>query len=348
MSKSVAGSDLSPEELDEGVIQDKLDHLCKPPGSLGKLEEIAFTLCRIQRTLTPVTQPRHVTVFAADHGVTCEGVTAWPSSVTAAVVKVMQKERTASGVFAKSLNCGYEVIDVGLLKPLGEQDSRVTHAARRCGTNNLLREQAMTETDFDQAWQVGVDSAARAASAGHKLLIGGEMGIGNTTAASCLISLLAEANPQSVVGRGAGIDDAMLTHKQNVVGEAVERVHFLGALTPKKIACEVGGLEIVALAGFYFEGARLGATLLIDGLISTSAALLAGSLNPAAAKNMIAGHRSTEPGHIIALQQLQLDPILDLKMRLGEGTGALAALPLLDLAAAMMNEMSALSDLELT
>lgn len=336
------------EEVDTEAVQNKLDSLCKPPGSLGSLESVAAKLCSIQNTLTPATRPRHVTVFAADHGVVCEGVTAWPSEVTAAVVTVMQQERTASGVFARSLGCGYEVVDVGLLKPLDGPGSSVIDVARRRSTGNLLREPAMSQTDFEHAWNVGVECAARACAAGRVLLIGGEMGIGNTTAASCLIGLLTDdANPKRLVGRGAGIGDAMLSRKQQVVSEAIDRVRALGTVTSQDIACEVGGLEIVALAGFYVEGARLGATLLIDGLIATSAALLAESLHPSVRNSMIAGHCSTEPGHTAALQQLNLDPILDLNMRLGEATGALAALPLLDLAAAMMNDMATLSELEL-
>jgi len=251
-------------------------------------------------------------------------------------------------VFARSLDCGYEVVDVGLLEQLDDLHSSVIDVARRRGTRNLLREPAMSQADFEHVWNVGVERAARACAAGHVLLIGGEMGIGNTTTASCLIGLLTDdSNPERLVGRGAGIDDTMLNRKQQVVIEAINRVRELGAVAPRGIACEVGGLEIVALAGFYTEGARLGATLLIDGLIATSAALLAESLHPSVRDNMIAGHCSTEPGHKAALHQLNLDPILDLNMRLGEATGALAALPLLDLAAAMMTDMATLSELEL-
>ncbi len=330
------------------LIAQKLNGLCKPPGSLGDIETVATLLCRIQGTLCPVTKPRHVTIFAADHGVTCEGVTAWPSEVTGAVVKVMQSGRTASGVFARSLDCGYEAIDVGLLTPADTASSSLPFASSRRGTGNILREPAMSIKEFEHAWSVGAECARRACDAGNVLLVGGEMGIGNTTVASCLIGLLTDAKPESLVGRGAGVGDEGLARKQNVVRLSIERVRALNLASPKEIAAQAGGLEIVALAGFYFEGAIRGATLLIDGLIATSAALVAFAIDPMVASKMIAGHRSTEPGHMVALERLGLTPVLDLKMRLGEGTGAIAALPILDLAASMMNNMATIDELSST
>lgn len=332
------------------LISDKLDRLCKPPGSLGDLEAVAALLCRIQRTVSPETRPRHVCIFAADHGVTCEGVTAWPSEVTGAVVKVMRFGRSASGVFAQLLDCGYEVVDIGLLAPVKEHsiapEFAIVDAAMRRGTGNILREPAMSMTEFEHAWSVGADRARIACEAGNRLLIGGEMGIGNTTAASCLIGLLTGVEPESVVGRGAGVGDEGLARKLQVVRSTIERVRALGCTSPKEIAAQVGGLEIVALAGFYTEGANRSATLLIDGLIAASAALVACAIDPIVGALMIAGHRSTEPGHIVALERLSLKPVLDLKLRLGEATGALAALPILDLATAMMNNMATLDELQ--
>lgn len=325
-------------------ITDRIDHLCKPPGSLGGIESIAQQLCLIQRTLNPVTRPRHVSVFAADHGVTRQGLTAWPSEVTAAVTEVMGRGRTASGVFARALHCTYEVIDVGLLRPCS---SPVIDSAGRRSTGDLLVEPAMSIDEFDHAWQVGVQRAVIACDAGSKLLIGGEMGIGNTTSASCLIGLFCNLESESIVGRGAGIDDAGLVRKREVVAKAMHRVRSLSGLTPKQIGCELGGLEIAALAGFYYEAAARERTILLDGLISTSAALLVEAMFPGTRQNMIAGHQSAEPGHIAALEKLQLKPLLNLQMRLGEGTGALAALPLLDLAAAMMSDMGTLAELKL-
>lgn len=327
-------------------VENKLDRLCKPPGSLGDIEVVAAMLCKIQATLRPKTRPRHVCVFAADHGVTSEGVTAWPSEVTAAVVKVMQSRRTASGVFAQTLNCGYEIVDVGLLVPVAATHTSLFEAALRRGTGNILHEPAMSMAELEHAWSVGADRARRACLAGNLLLIGGEMGIGNTTAASCLIGLLTGAKPEAVVGRGAGVGDEGLARKLKVARATIERVHALGIGSPKEIAAQVGGLEIVALAGFYTQGAALGATLLVDGLIAASAALVAVLIDPTVGDKMIAGHRSTEPGHMVALERLGLAPVLDLKMHLGEATGAIASLPILDLAAAMLNDMATLDELQ--
>ncbi|WP_417736710.1 nicotinate-nucleotide--dimethylbenzimidazole phosphoribosyltransferase [Rosistilla oblonga] len=345
------------QRIDSDAIQSQLAQLCKPPGSLGMIEFAATRLCETQQTLYPQTRPRNVTVFAADHGVTCEGVTAWPSEVTGAVVKVMQTGRTASGVFARTLDANYEVVDVGLLQSIHNSSgdavpaTSLRDAAKRRGTANLLREAAMAESDFDHAWNVGVERAEAAIAENSQVLIGGEMGIGNTTAATCLIGLLCESeigsNVAEIVGRGAGLDDQQLSHKQQVVVAAIERVRALGPLNAKQIGCEVGGLEIVALAGFYARAAQAGRTVLIDGVIATSAAVLADAIHPGTRAQMIAGHRSTEPAHNAALAKLQLTPIVDLQMRLGEATGAIAALPILDLAAAMLCDMATLGELEL-
>ena len=330
-------------------VAERIAALCKPPGSLGAFEAIAARLCEIQRTLKPSTKPRHVSIFAADHGVVTEGVSAWPSSVTKAVVALMSTQRTASGVFAKTLDCHYEVVDVGLMEPAAvcAGETRLIQAAKRRGTGNLLHEPAMLALDFDHTWNVGTHRATCAMKAGSKLLIGGEMGIGNTTSASCLVSLLTGTDPLKVVGRGAGIDDAGLLRKQQVVSAAIQRVRSLQLRSPIEIACQLGGLEIVALAGFYAEGVKLGATIVVDGFIATVAALLAESVCPGTSRALIAGHRSVEPGHVAALIALGLVPVLDLQMRLGEATGALAALPLIDLAAAMVCDMATLDDLRL-
>jgi nicotinate-nucleotide--dimethylbenzimidazole phosphoribosyltransferase len=196
---------------------------------------------------------------------------------------------------------------------------------------------------------VGVDRANAAAAAGCRIVIGGEMGIGNTTSASCIVSLLTNVESgciASIVGRGAGVDDRGLEKKIAVITDATNRVRSLKNVDAKRIACEVGGLEIVALSGFYTQSAERGMTILLDGFIATSAALLAQAMMPHVTDNMIAGHRSSEPGHQLSLSKLNLSPVLDLGLRLGEATGALTALPLLDLAATMMNEMATLEELK--
>jgi nicotinate-nucleotide--dimethylbenzimidazole phosphoribosyltransferase len=345
MASALAGN-IQPQ-LGAAEIREHLNRLCKPPGSLGELEALAQRLCEIQRTLRPQTSPRRAVIFAADHGVTCEGVTAWPSQVTAAVVQQMQQRRTASGVFAQALSCEYEVVDIGMLRALESShgESTLIEAARRRGTGNLRVEAAMTEEDFEYALAIGSARAQAARDAGCRLVIGGEMGIGNTTAASCLVGLLAEFDSDKIVGRGAGIDDAGLVRKRQVGDEAMERVRCLGSVGAKRIACEVGGLEIVALAGFYARAAEVDLVIVLDGFIATAAAILAEALRPGTSLNMLAGHCSSEPGHALALSKLDLQPLLHLNFRLGEATGALAALPLIDLAAAMVSQMATLDEL---
>lgn len=332
-------------------IQQRLGDLCKPPGSLGILERVAEQLCMTQKTLSPSTRPRSVSVFAADHGVTTEGVSAWPSTVTRAVTEQMQRSRTASGVFAKTLECKYEVVDVGLAQALEQYDSVALDRADRRGTANLRFEAAMSPTDFDQAWNVGAERAIAAIQDGNKLLIGGEMGIGNTTSATCLIALLCDVHGENeinaMIGQGAGADEAQLQRKHATVSAALRRVRDSGDLQAREVGRQVGGLEIAALAGYYATGASEGATILLDGVIATSAGLLAEYIQPGVRRRMMAGHCSTEPAHQIALNKLGLEPIQDLQMRLGEASGALAALPIVDLAAVMLSDMASLAELKL-
>lgn len=338
-------------EPNRSQIENRIANYCKPPGSLGVIEQVALQLCLTQGTLHPETRPRNVSVFAADHGVTQEGVSAWPSSVTQSVAQLMQSSRTASGVFARALDCKYEVVDVGLLRPLGEYDEVALDRAQRRGSGNLRIEPALSQEDFQHAWNVGMERATAAADAGSRLLIGGEMGIGNTTPATCLIALLCGVDDEReiarLVGAGAGADSDQLARKRKVVQTAVRRVRSVGLEQPQQIGCQVGGLEIAALAGFYATCAERRCTIIVDGLIATSAALLANAVRPGTRRSMLGGHHSTEPAHRVALERLELKPIQDLNMRLGEGTGALAALPIVDLAATMMNDMASLDELEL-
>ena len=331
-------------------VQTRLNTLCKPPGSLGGLEDLAAQLCLTQRTLTPQTKPRHAAIFAADHGVTAEGVSAWPSAVTGLVVRQMANRKTASGVFADELGCSYEVVDVGLIEPLPCYEGAAVNQAQQRGTASLAASPAITLPQFQHAWQVGTQAATGALEAGARLLIGGEMGIGNTTSAVCMIALLADvtdgAQVDQMVGPGAGADDEQMIRKRAVIRQAIQRVQGLGPSHAETIACQVGGLEIVALAGYYAAASQSNCTVVVDGLIATSAALLANAIRPGCRQRMIAAHRSTEPAQQIALQHLQLKPMLDLQMRLGEATGALAALPLMDLASAMICRMATLDEMQ--
>jgi len=340
------------QKLPPESIQSHLDSLCKPPGSLGYLESLAFELCRIQGSLTPVARPRRVVVFAADHGVASRGVTAWPSDVTAAVVGVMVTGRSASGVLARSSSTDFRVVNVGCLY-LPPVQSDVNRSGSCCyisdpvsaGTADLSVGPAMTRTQFNAAWRVGAAQADAAADDGMKVVAAGEMGIGNTTSAACLVTLLTEMTPYESVGRGAGVSDEGLVIKREIVQRATDRAkHWVDRSDWKGVACEVGGFEIVAMAAFFVRSSQRRLTIVVDGFIATAAALLAEKLNPGTASLMIASHLSSESGHMKSLEALRLTPFLGWSLRLGEATGALLLMPMLDAAAAIVNEMAKIED----
>ncbi|MFQ3652120.1 MAG: nicotinate-nucleotide--dimethylbenzimidazole phosphoribosyltransferase [Gemmataceae bacterium] len=317
------------------LVRTQLDALAKPPGSLGRLEELASGLCLSQQTLNPRTTPRRLVLFAADHGVVREGVSQWPSTVTGRILRACVEGRSASAVLAQRTHTQLRVVDVGsLAEPLAPRWN-YRCAKVRAGTRNLAIEPALTAEEFQAAFVIGQQEADAALKDGCSILIAGEMGIGNTTPASCLTALFTGAHPEAVVGRGAGADDATFHRKRAVVAAALERYRSLDLLDA---AAALGGLEIAAMAGFMEAAAQHGQTLLLDGFVATAAALVVAALVPHAARQMLAAHRSAEPGHALALRHLGLEPILDgWQMRLGEGTGALTALPLLDAAAAILS-----------
>jgi nicotinate-nucleotide--dimethylbenzimidazole phosphoribosyltransferase len=327
--------------LTSADIRRHLDCLTKPPGSLGRLEDLAVRLAGIQQTLAPKTRPRRLVLFAADHGVVKEGVTAWPAEVTHLMVRNIVAGGAASSVLARSTGTELRMIDVGTLGPdLGPAPDYGCRKVR-AGSRNLAVEPALTVEEFDKALAVGREQAAIAAHDGIKVLASGEMGIGNSTSASCLTALLAGVPPELAVGRGAGADDAILARKRAVVATAVEaqRAHLPGS--PLAAIAAVAGLEIAALAGFFIAAAEHRLTVALDGFIATAAALVAERLRPGTATALIAAHLSAEPGHAAALEHLRLEPFLDSwGMRLGEGTGALLLLPMLDAAAAVLGEMA--------
>jgi nicotinate-nucleotide--dimethylbenzimidazole phosphoribosyltransferase len=326
------------------MAQAHLDALAKPHGSLGRLERIAARLAVAQQSLSPKTQPRRVTLFAGDHGVVASGVSAWPSAVTTAMMATIASGRASSNALANAAACDVRLIDVGSITPLAAPlPSFVSDERIAPGTQNLAHGPAMSEAQFDAAWGVGAKAAQDATSQGFCVLLAGEMGIGNTTPAACLTMLLADIDAATATGKGAGADDAMLAHKQEIVSAAVARESPLLATNPKRAIAALCGFEIAAMAGYYAAAASAGATILLDGYVTTAAALIAQRLAPGTAKQMIAAHLSAEPGHRAALAVLGLEPMLDWEMRLGEGTGALTALPLLDAAAALLTDVATLA-----
>ncbi|WP_448658777.1 nicotinate-nucleotide--dimethylbenzimidazole phosphoribosyltransferase [Sphingomonas sp. CJ99] len=332
--------------IDETAIWAHLDAIAKPQRSLGRLEALAVRLASVQQRLDPVTRPRRIVLFAADHGVVAQGVTAWPQAVTGLMVATIRDGRATSSALAAAQGCDLQLVDVGVaMPPSPPHPGFYRDASIAPGTADLATGPAMTLAQFDAAWAVGADEARRAHADGHAILIAGEMGIGNTTPAACLTALLTDAPPERAVGRGAGADDAMLATKARVVADAVSRASATFSDDPRAAIAGVAGFEIAAIAGFFAQGAAQGSTLLLDGYVATAGALVAETLAPGTRHKMIAAHQSAEPGHGAALGRLGLDPLLDWQMRLGEGTGALVALPMLDSAAALLRDVALLSDL---
>ena len=314
------------------------DQLTKPPGALGRLEDLGVQLAGIAGTCPPPVPSRPaVAIFAADHGVVASGVTPWPQEVTAQMLANFVAGGAAINVIARQVDAHVEVVDVGVAGDVSALPV-VAHRKVRSGTADLATGPAMTAAEARAALDAGAEVAADLSGRGHDLLATGDMGIGNTTASAALIAAFTGRDAAAVTGRGTGIDDAMLEHKAQIVRGAVDRV--AGYLDPVSILAEVGGLEIAALAGFVIGAAAAGRPVVVDGVIALAALLVAERLAPGVASRCVAGHRSTEPGATAALEFLDLVPVLDLGMRLGEGTGACLAIPILQAAARVLNEMA--------
>jgi nicotinate-nucleotide--dimethylbenzimidazole phosphoribosyltransferase len=321
-----------------------IDDKTKPLGSLGDLEDWAVQLAEIQNTLTPRITRARVIVFGADHGVAHEGVSAYPPQVTAEMMRNFSRGGAAINVLTRANDLEIEVIDVGVGADLGEL-ADITHASVRRGSRNMLHEPAMSDNERDAALSVGRDAVRRAAAAGVQVVGLGEMGIGNTTAAAAVLSALTGATPAETVGRGTGVDDARLAHKRVVVARAVacHTTRTTDALAPRDplaILGALGGLELAAITGAALEAPRHGLAVVADGFISTVAVLVAARVDPSVRDGVFFSHRSAESGHALALDALGARPMLDLRLRLGEGTGAALAIPLLRSAAAILSEMA--------
>jgi nicotinate-nucleotide--dimethylbenzimidazole phosphoribosyltransferase len=315
------------------------DGLTKPRGSLGRLEALGAQLSAISRRCPPpVPEPVTVCVFAGDHGVVTEGVTPWPQEVTAQMVANFCAGGAAINVLARHTGAEVVVVDVGVATPVPAEAPNLLRCNVRPGTANLSAGPAMSPEEAVAALDVGVEAAARCVADGAALLVTGDMGIGNTTPSAALIAVLTGHDARVVTGRGTGIDDATLATKTRVVDRAIGRLHP-GAPTLEVLA-EVGGLEIAALAGFMVGGAAAEVPVVLDGVIATAAALVAAAFAPAVVGYLIAGHRSSEPGAAVALEHLGLEPVIDLGLRLGEGTGAALAVPTVQAAAKILREMA--------
>ena len=321
--------------------------LAKPPGSLGRLEKLGVRLAEIAGECPPpVPESPAVVVCAGDHGVLDRGISPWPQEVTAAMVGNFSRGGAAVNAIAKTVGARVSVLDVGVAGEL-ERHPLLRTAKVRSGTDDLSHGPAMSREEAAQAVIAGAGVAEELIeSGGVDLVVTGDMGIGNTTPAACLISIFTGCPPEETTGRGASIDDETLKLKVSVVEEALE-LHAPDAEDPLGALAAVGGLEHAALVGVILSGAVYGVPVLLDGVVSNSAALVAHALAPHSVEYVIAGHRSAEPGARIVLAYLELEPLLDLDMRLGEGTGGLLAVPLVQIAARTLAEMATLEELGL-
>lgn len=328
-----------PDDAARAAALDRLDNMTKPPGSLGRIEDLAVTLAGIAGVCPPpLPDPAAVAVFAGDHGVHAQGVTPWPQEVTAQMVANFAAGGAVINAFARAVGAQVHVVDVGVATPVGVHP-RVQ--ARRVvdGTADLSAGPALTRAQARAAVEVGIAVAHQLVDDGFRCLLTGDMGIANTTAAALLTCAFTGADAQRATGRGTGVDDATLAHKTAVVRAALDR-HRPDATDPIGVLAAFGGCEHAAIAGLVLGAAQRRVPVLLDGVNAGAGALAAAALSPGAVAYCVAGHRSAEPGHRLALEHLSLDPLLDLGLRLGEGTGAVLALPLLRAAAQALHDVA--------
>jgi nicotinate-nucleotide--dimethylbenzimidazole phosphoribosyltransferase len=313
--------------------------LTKPPGSLGVLEDVSVQLAGLAGVCPPpLPEPAAVAIFAADHGVHAQGVTPWPQEVTAQMVANFVAGGAVINALSAQAGVDVVVVDVGVAAELAPAPGLLDRKLR-AGTRDLTVEPAMTRDEAVQAVRVGIDVARDLVANGYRCVLTGDMGIANTTASAALIAAFTGADPHAVTGRGTGIDDQMREHKVAVVRRALE-LHRPDPADPLGTVAAVGGLEHAALAGFVLGAAAARVPVVLDGVIACAAALVARAFAPAGTAAMIAGHRSVEPGASVALDSLGLTPLVDLDLRLGEGSGAVLALPLVQGAARVLRDVA--------
>lgn len=333
-----------PDLVASKAARDRQADLTKPAGALGYLETLSIQLAGIQGRALPSMDRRAVITLAADHGVTASGVSRYPSVVTGQMIRNFLSGGAAVNVLARLTGTRLVVADVGVAAALTDLPVPAPHirfvaATQGPGTANIAEGPAMTRAAAKAAIRFGAELVQTEHAKGLDAVAVGEMGIGNTTAASCLVAALTGADAELVTGRGTGVDDTQLAHKREIVRQAL-RVNQPDPRDPIGVLAAVGGFEIAAMVGVILGASSLRVAVVLDGFIAGAASLVAAAIAPACAPNLIAGHRSAEPGHRIALEHLGLRPLLDLDMRLGEGSGALLAMPILDAACATLRDMN--------
>jgi nicotinate-nucleotide--dimethylbenzimidazole phosphoribosyltransferase len=329
----------SPDAAIVAALQAKIDNKTKPRGALGQLETLALQIGRVQQSLTPSLKAPHLLVFAGDHGAAKAGVSAYPQDVTWQMVENFLAGGAAINVFARQNGLQLQVIDAGVAHDFGARDGLID-AKIAPGTRNYLAEPAMSARQRDAALARGAELARDLAGQGCQVLGFGEMGIGNTASAALLTHCLTGTPLAECIGRGTGLDDAGLARKHELLAQAVARAALPADADALTVLAEFGGFEVAMMAGAMLGAAERGMLLLIDGFIVGAALLVAARLAPEILGYAIFCHRSSEPGHQAQLQALGAEPLLDLGLRLGEGTGAALAWPLVRAAVAFLNEMA--------
>ncbi|NWB53897.1 nicotinate-nucleotide--dimethylbenzimidazole phosphoribosyltransferase [Pseudomonas sp. F8002] len=331
---------INPQAHEQALARQQ--QLTKPAGSLGQLEAVAVQLAGLQGQVKPSVDHLWIAIFAGDHGVVAEGVSAFPQEVTGQMLHNFVTGGAAISVLARQLDAKLEVVDLGTITPTLNLPG-VRHLNIGLGTANFVNGPAMTEAQGQLALQAGRDSVHRAIASGAQLFIGGEMGIGNTTAASALACALLDCQVSDLTGPGTGLNAQGVSHKVAVIERALA-LHTGDRDDALKTLFNLGGFEIAALVGAYLACAQEGVVVLVDGFICTVAALVATRLNPGCREWLLFGHRGAEPGHRHVLQSLNAEPLLELGLRLGEGSGAALAVPLLRLACALHGQMATFAE----
>ena len=311
-----------------------LDGKTKPPGALGRLEDIAAQIAEVQRNLAPTAERCRLTVFAADHGIAEAGVSAYPQQVTRQMLKTFLAGGAASNVMASALGVEFVAVDAGV-KGTGPQAPRLVSARIGNGTANSLKQSAMSTAQYRRALHEG---HAIGTQPGHDAACYGEMGIGNTSSASLVAAKLLGVPVDGLIGRGTGLDDDGLARKRRILEAAATRTPAI--LPPEAALTEYGGFETVMLTGAMMGAAETGKLVLVDGFIATVSALAALRMNPEVERHLVFAHQSAESGHRTVLDAIGARPLLDMNLRLGEGTGALLAWPLVRAAAAILRNMA--------
>lgn len=316
--------------------------LTKPPGSLGKLEELAIKFSAVQQTQHPQVKNVHISIFAADHGIANENVSAFPQVVTTEMVKNFSRGGAAISVLAKELDAKLEVVDLGTVVEADELDGVISNRIA-AGTENFAKQAAMTEEQLEKAFTAGIAAVQRAIDSNAHVFIGGDMGIANTTSATALACAYLNQSPVELAGPGTGLDEKGVLHKAKVIEQALQK-HSATSLSAIEILQFFGGFEIAALTGAYIYAAQQGLPVVIDGFIASAAALAAVKLKPGCDEWFIYAHKSHEPGHALMLDGLNAQPLINLNMRLGEGSGAAVVIPLLRQACALHANMATFAE----